>query len=72
MPNALGKVLTPSCVALDEDGRILVGQAAKERLITHPDKTVASFKRYMGSAHITTLGRRRFAPKNSRRSSCGR
>ena len=36
MPNALGQVLTPSCVGVDETGAIFVGQAAKERLITHP------------------------------------
>lgn len=49
IPNALGKVMTPSVVSLDDDGQILVGQVAKERLISHPLATVASFKRFMGS-----------------------
>ena len=30
IPNALGEMLTPSAVALAEDGTILVGRAAKE------------------------------------------
>jgi len=38
----------PSVVGLDDDGQVLVGQAAKERLITHPGLTVAAFKRFMG------------------------
>ena len=50
VPNALGQLLTPSVVGLDDEGRVLVGQAAKERLHTHPHLTTALFKRYMGSA----------------------
>lgn len=63
IPNALGQALTPSAVGLADDGSILVGQAAKERLITQPGKTAASFKRYMGSAHVTSLGRNSFRPE---------
>ena len=48
IPNALGQTLTPSVVSLDEDGSVLVGVAARERLQSHPDRTVASFKRGMG------------------------
>ena len=50
LPNALGEVLTPSCVSLDEDGSVLVGRAAKERAQTHPDRTARAFKRYMGTS----------------------
>ncbi len=39
VPNALGQFLTPSVVGLDDQGRVLVGQAAKERLHTHPRST---------------------------------
>ncbi len=63
IPNVLGSNLTPSVVGLDDDGRILVGQAAKERLITHPDRTVASFKRFMGTERVTQLGDRRLRPE---------
>lgn len=63
VPNVLGHVLTPSVVGLDEEGRILVGQAARERLHTHPDQTAALFKRHMGSAHPVQLGARSFRPE---------
>ncbi|TDV58149.1 molecular chaperone HscC [Pseudomonas graminis] len=63
VPNALGQLLTPSVVGLDDEGRILVGQAARERLHTHPSLTTALFKRHMGSAHTTTLGNHTFRPE---------
>ncbi len=50
IPNALGQVLTPSAVSMLEDGAIVVGQAARERAMTHPARTATAFKRYMGSA----------------------
>jgi molecular chaperone HscC len=60
IPNALGGHLTPSCVGIDDDGTVLVGQAARERLQTHPQLTAALFKRYMGTEKITRLGQRDF------------
>lgn len=63
IPNALGGMLTPSCVGVDEDGSILVGHAARERLQTHPDRTTALFKRYMGSTRTVRLGDRDFRPE---------
>ncbi|WP_267401354.1 molecular chaperone HscC [Pseudomonas sp. GM_Psu_2] len=58
IPNALGKVLTPSVVGLDDNGQLVVGDIARERLQTHPQMTTALFKRYMGSAQETLLGHR--------------
>ena len=63
IPNALGEALTPSCVSLDDDGLVLVGRAARERLQTHPERTAANFKRYMGSDKRLTLGDRDFRPE---------
>ncbi|UUW70149.1 molecular chaperone HscC [Pseudomonas oryzihabitans] len=60
IPNALGKVLTPSVVGLDDSGQLVVGDIARERLQTHPQLTTALFKRYMGSAQETLLGHRRY------------
>ncbi|MBC3874472.1 molecular chaperone HscC [Undibacterium flavidum] len=60
IPNSLGDTLTPSCVSVDDDGSILVGRAAKERLQTHPEVTAAVFKRYMGSDKKIKLGKREF------------
>ena len=56
IPNAFGDYLTPSVVALDDNDQIIVGKIAKERLVTHPDKTIAQFKRFMGTSHKILLG----------------
>ena len=61
--NALGELLTPSVVGLDDDGQVLVGKAAQERLQTHPGTTTALFKRHMGSAHEVKLGARKYRPE---------
>ena len=63
IPNTLGEVLTPSCVSVDEDGSILVGRAARERLQTHPQHSAANFKRLMGSDKTIFLGKRAFRPE---------
>jgi len=60
VPNALGQVLTPSAVSLDEDGSILVGAAARDRLLTHPSRTAAAFKRAIGTQHDFQLANKRF------------
>ncbi|BBP69978.1 chaperone protein HscC [Pseudomonas sp. Seg1] len=63
IPNALGDVLTPSVVSLDEDDTILVGKAARARLTTHPERSAAAFKRFMGSDKQVELGSRQFSPE---------
>ena len=63
VPNALGQNLTPSVVGLDNNGEVLVGMAARERLLTHPELTTATFKRHMGSEREVELGDRKFRPE---------
>jgi len=60
IPNSLGEMLTPSAVGYAEDGTLLIGRAAKDRLLTHPQLTAARFKRYMGTNHEMTLGKKAF------------
>ncbi|MFC0226886.1 Hsp70 family protein [Serratia aquatilis] len=60
IPNALNEYLTPSIVSIDEDGAILVGRSALSRLTTHPQKTAALFKRYMGSKKKFKLDQKTF------------
>jgi molecular chaperone HscC len=64
IPNAHGDFLTPSAVALDDQGHTLVGLAARERAGLHAESTALAFKRWMGSdkqitlrsgAHVKTL-----------------
>jgi molecular chaperone HscC len=48
--NALGDVLTPSVVAVDEKGGgLIVGRTAKELYALHPERGAAWFKRTMGT-----------------------
>jgi len=54
------RLLTPSVVGLDDEGHLIVGEAAKARLVSHPTLTHASFKRYMGTDKIFALGEHRF------------
>jgi molecular chaperone HscC len=63
VPNALGHVLTPSAVGVSDGGDMLVGLAARERLATHPRKTVAAFKRYMGTDRLLFAGDKGFRPE---------
>lgn len=63
IPNELGEYLTSSAVSVLEDGSVLVGAAAKERLISHPESTAASFKIWMGTEKKLTLGTRQFKPE---------
>ena len=63
IPNALGSVLTPSVVSLDDDGTVLVGQSAKDRLIAEPERTATGFKRFMGTDRIFRLGDKAFLPE---------
>ena len=59
--NALGKALTPSVVGVDDDGNVIVGDVAKERLVTHTDLTAAEFKRTMGTDREYSLGDKKFS-----------
>lgn len=62
IPNGLGEYMTRSVVSVLEDGTILTGRAAAERLISHPERTAASFKRFMGTEKTFVLGGRSFLP----------
>src|SRR5207302_1523778 len=48
IPNEEGSRLTPSVVAWDDKGEVLVGQIARRQAITNPENTVYSIKRFMG------------------------
>ena len=61
--NAEGARTTPSVVAFSKDGERMVGQVAKRQAITHPDRTVASIKREMGTAHKVTIDGKSYTPQ---------
>ena len=48
IPGPFGSTLCPSIVSVADEGKILVGEPARERLLTQPDRTIYSVKRLMG------------------------
>lgn len=61
LPNALDEVMTPSVVGLADDAKtLLVGRPARARLVRHPDRTAARFKRLMGTDKPLRLGSRSY------------
>jgi molecular chaperone DnaK len=48
IPGPYGATLCPSIVSLDPDGSVIVGEAARRRLLTQPERTIYSVKRLMG------------------------
>lgn len=62
LKNEFGQDLIPSAVAVAEDGSILVGRPAKDRLVTAPNSGRAFFKRDMGTNTAYTFGGRKWSP----------
>jgi molecular chaperone DnaK len=58
-----GTALVPSVVGVGTDGRILVGQAARNQLAAFPDRTIASVKRRMGQAVTLTMAGKSYTPQ---------
>ena len=48
IPGPYGSTLCPSVVSVDGDGSVIVGEPAKRRLLTQPERTIYSVKRLMG------------------------
>src|SRR5713226_5464769 len=48
IPGPYSVTLCPSVVSLDPDGGIIVGEPARRRLLTQPERTIYSVKRLMG------------------------
>jgi molecular chaperone DnaK len=60
--NAEGQRTTPSVVAFTKKGEILVGQPAKNQIITNADNTVYSIKRFMGRRYSEIAKEREMVP----------
>src|SRR5690242_11972181 len=58
-----GNPIMPSCVGLDGQGQLIVGQAAKNQLVAAPDRTILSIKRRMGETVKVSLGEQQFSPE---------
>ena len=64
-PRVLGaeQGILPSCVGFSEDGKLLVGEPARNQYLLYPELTVRSIKRRMGQNDKVTLGDQRFSPE---------
>lgn len=60
--NEEGGRTTPSVVAYDDKGGILVGQIAKRQAITNPENTIFSIKRFMGRRYDEVLEEIKLVP----------
>src|SRR5215216_7952462 len=58
-----GDPILPSFVGLGEDGRLLVGKAARNQWALAPERTVKSIKRKMGQDVKVRLGDQEYSPQ---------
>src|SRR5882724_4897034 len=58
-----GDPILPSFVGLSEDGRLLVGTAARNQYVLAPERTVRSIKRQMGQDVKVRLGEQEYTPQ---------
>src|SRR5947209_7202027 len=58
-----GDPILPSFVGLSEDGRLLVGKAARNQWILAPERTIKSIKRKMGQDIKVKLGDQEYRPQ---------
>jgi molecular chaperone DnaK len=71
IPNEEGGRLTPSVVAWDDKGEVLVGQIARRQAITNPENTVYSVKRFMGRRYDEVQDEMKRVPYKVVRGSAG-
>jgi len=58
-----GESILPSVVAMTMDGKLIVGQTAKNQLAAFPDRTISSVKRRMGQAVQLSMADQEFSPQ---------
>jgi molecular chaperone DnaK len=62
IPGPAGNTLCPSVVSLDPDGSVIVGEPARRRLLTQPERTIYSVKRLMGRGPVDVQSELRLFP----------
>ena len=60
--NQEGARTTPSVVAYNDKGDVLVGEPAKRQAVTNPTKTIYSIKRFMGRRHNEVESEEKIVP----------
>lgn len=52
--------ILPSCVGIDKDNKIIIGQKALNQALLYPENTIRSVKRHMGKDTVFKLGENEF------------
>jgi len=60
--NQEGARTTPSVVAINDKGDVLVGEPAKRQAVTNPENTIYSVKRFMGRRHNEVESEEKIVP----------
>ena len=63
IPDESGNYMIPSIVAVDQDGNILTGYAAREEELIDPGRCASNFKRFMGTGKYYDLAGQKFLPE---------
>jgi len=63
IPNKEGSRTTPSVVGFTPQGERLVGAPAKSQAVVHPDRTISSIKRKMGTRDRITIDGKEYSPE---------
>src|SRR3954463_2276449 len=63
VPDEDGDPILPSFVGLSDDGRLLVGKAARNQWALAPERTIKSIKRKMGQDVKVPLGEQEYRPQ---------
>src|SRR5680860_33319 len=61
--NSEGKRITPSVVGFSKKNELLVGELAKRQIVSNPENSVQSIKRYMGKPdYRVSLNNEKYTP----------
>ena len=63
IPDESGNYIIPSIVAVDVEGNILTGYAAREEELLAPQRCASNFKRFMGTKKCYDLAGKKFLPE---------
>lgn len=58
-----GKKLLPSFVGIDDNGKILVGETARNQYLIYPERTIKSIKRLMGQDTQVLMADKHYTPQ---------
>lgn len=54
--------LLPSVAGLTPDGKLLIGESARNQQLVYPERTASSIKRHMGTDFTVALGEKEYTP----------